>query len=117
MTGGWYTADSTRERRGGGGGGGGGEEVETAEAVCAPMEEVKTAPVTVVEEAEPWSGTCRHSAQETRSSSAPPMEEPEKAAAVEAPDGVGTPARARCSVQVVAGPRVARPKVPSPRQV
>jgi hypothetical protein len=33
-----------------------------AEAVWAPMEEVKTAPVTVVEEADPWSGARRHSA-------------------------------------------------------
>jgi hypothetical protein len=45
MTGGWYTANSTRERRGGGGGGGG-------EAVWAPVEEAETASVTVVE-AEP----------------------------------------------------------------
>jgi hypothetical protein len=77
-----------------------------AEAVWAPVEEAETTPVTVLEEAEAWSGACRHSAQEAPR--APPMEEPEKPAAVEAPDGVGTPARARCSVQVVAGPHVAQ---------
>jgi hypothetical protein len=36
------------------------------------------------------------------------VEGPEKAAAVEAPDSAGTHARARCIVQVVARPRVAR---------
>jgi hypothetical protein len=105
--------------------------VAAAEAVWAPVEEAETAPVTVVEAAEPWSGTRRHGAEEAHSLRAPLVEELEKAAAVEAP------ARARCSVQEVAGPRVAqeetaeprvarrgapgprvaRPKAPSPRQV
>jgi hypothetical protein len=58
MTGGWYTADSTRERRG---------EAAAEAAVWAPVEESETVTVTVVEE-------------------------PEKAAAVEALDGAGTPA-------------------------
>jgi hypothetical protein len=43
------------------------------------------------------------------------VEEPEKVAAVEAPDGVGTPARAPRSVQVVAEPRVARVEASGPR--
>jgi hypothetical protein len=80
MTGGWYTADSTRERCGGGGGGGGG-------VVWLPVEEAETAPVTVVEEAELLSGAHRHGAQEAHSLRAPLVEEPEKVAAVEAPDG------------------------------
>jgi hypothetical protein len=71
--------------------------VVAAEAVWAP-----------VEEAETWRGAYRHSAQEAHSPRAPPVEEPEKAAAVEAPDSAGTHARARCIVQVVARPRVAR---------
>jgi hypothetical protein len=33
-------------------------------AVWASVEEAKTAPVTVVEEAEPWSGARRHGAEE-----------------------------------------------------
>jgi hypothetical protein len=93
-------------------------------AVWAPVEEAETAPVTVVEEAEPWSGARRHGAEEAHSLQAPLVEEPEKVAAAEAPNGAGTPARARRSVQVVAGPwveapepRVARLKAPSPRQV
>jgi hypothetical protein len=88
--------------------------VAAAEAVWAPVEEAETAPVTVVEEAEPWSGARRHGAQEAHSLRAPLMEEPEKATVVEAPDDAGTPARARCSVQVVAGPRVAREEAPEP---
>jgi hypothetical protein len=71
--------------------------------------------VMVVEEAEPWSGTRRHGAEEAHSLQAPLVEEPEKVAAVEAPNGAGTPARARRSVQVVAGPRVARLETPEPR--
>jgi hypothetical protein len=52
-------------------------EVEAAaEAVWALMEEAETAPVTVVEEVEPWSGTHRYSAQEEHSPRAPPVEEP-----------------------------------------
>jgi hypothetical protein len=85
----------------------GGAAVVAAEVVWAPVEETKTTPVTVVE-AELWSGTCRHSAQEAHSPRAPLVEEPGKATAVQAPDGAGTPARALCSVQVVAGPRVER---------
>jgi hypothetical protein len=49
---------------------------------------VETAPVTVVEEAELSNNTRRHSAQEAHSPRAPPRQEPEKPAAVEAPDGV-----------------------------
>jgi hypothetical protein len=45
---------------------------------------------------------------------APLVEEPEKVAAVEAPDVAGTPARGRCSVQVVPGPRVAREEALEP---
>jgi hypothetical protein len=82
--------------------------VVAAEAVWAPVEQAETTPVTVVEEAEPWSGARRHSTQEAHSPRAERVEEPEKSAAVEAPDGVDTPALARCSVRVVARPRVAR---------
>jgi hypothetical protein len=89
--------------------------VAAAEAVWAPVEEAETALVTVVEEAEPWSGACRHGAEEAHSLQAPLVEEPEKVAAVEAPDGAGTLARARRSVQVAAGPRVARVEVSEPR--
>jgi hypothetical protein len=101
--------------------------VAEAEVVWAPVEESETVPVTVVE-AEPWSGARRHGAEEEHSLQAPLVEEPEKVTAVEALDDAGTPARARRSVQVVAGPRVAwrgasgaprprmaRPKAPSPR--
>jgi hypothetical protein len=89
--------------------------VAAAEAVWAPVEEGKTAPVMVVEEAEPWSGAHRHGAKEAHSQRAPLVEKPEKGAAVEAPDGTGTPARARRSVQVVAGPCVARVEALEPR--
>jgi hypothetical protein len=85
-----------------------------AEAVWASVEEAETAPVMVVE-AKSWRGARRHSAQDTHSPRAPPMEEPEKAAAVGAPDDVGTPAQARCCVQVVVGPRVAREEALEPR--
>jgi hypothetical protein len=61
--------------------------------------------VTVVEELEPWSGTRRHGAEEAHSLQAPLVEELEKVAAVEAPNGAGTPAQAQRSTQVVAGPR------------
>jgi hypothetical protein len=64
--------------------------------------------VLVLVEAESWSGVHRHSAQEAHSPLAQLVEEPEKAAAVEPPDDACTPARDRCSVQMVAGPRVAR---------
>jgi hypothetical protein len=102
--------------------------VVVAEAVKVPVE-METAPVTVVEEAEPSNGTRRHSAHEAHSPRAPSGQEPEKPAAVEAPGGVGTPALARRSVQVVAGreapgarqkasgSRVAQPKAPSPCRV
>jgi hypothetical protein len=73
--------------------------VPAAEAVWAMVEEAEAAPVTVVEEAEPWSGAYRHGAKEAHSLWAP---------LVEAPGGAGTHARAQCSVQVVAGPRVSR---------
>jgi hypothetical protein len=82
-------------------------------AVWAPVEESETVPVTVVEEL--WSGARRHGAEEAHSLQAPLVEEPEKVAAVEAPDDAGTPAQARRSVQVVAGPRVARVEAPEPR--
>jgi hypothetical protein len=88
--------------------------VAEAEAVWAPVEESETVPVTVVE-AEPWSGARRHGAEEEHSLQAPLVEEPQKVAAVEAPDDTGTPARARRSVQVVTGPRVARVGAPGPR--
>jgi hypothetical protein len=71
--------------------------------VWSPVEGSGTVPVTVVEEAEPWSGVRRHGAEEAHSLQAPLVEEPEKGAAVEAPDGAGTPARARRSVQVAWG--------------
>jgi hypothetical protein len=71
-------------------------------AVWVPME-AETSPVTVVEEAEPWSDARRHGAEEAHSLRAPLVEEPEKVAAVEAPDGASTPTRVRRSVQVVAG--------------
>jgi hypothetical protein len=85
-----------------------------AEAVWAPVEESETIPVTV-EEAEPWSSARRHGAEEAHSLRAPLVEEPKKVAAVEAPNDAGTPARARRSVQVVAGPHVARVEAPEPR--
>jgi hypothetical protein len=88
--------------------------VAEAEAVWAPVEESETVPVTVVE-AEPWSGARRHGAEEEHSLQAPLVEEPEKVTAVEALDDAGTPVRARRSVQVVAGPRVARVEVPASR--
>jgi hypothetical protein len=45
------------------------------------------------------------------------VEEPEKVAAVEAPDSAGTPARARRSMQVVAGhARVEAPEPPVARR-
>jgi hypothetical protein len=88
--------------------------VAVADAVWAPVEESETVPVTVVE-AEPWSGARRHGAKEAHSLQAPLVEEPEKVAAVEAPDGAGTPTQARRSVQVVVGPRVARVEAPEPR--
>jgi hypothetical protein len=91
------------------------EAAAAAEAVWVPVEEGETAPVTVVEEAEPWSGARRHGAEEAHSRRAPLVEEPEKGAAVEAPDGAETPARAWRSVQVVAGPCVARVEAPEPR--
>jgi hypothetical protein len=81
--------------------------VVAAEAVWASVE-AETAQVTVVEASEPWSGARRHSTQEAHSPQAAPVEEPEKAVVVEVPVGVGTPTRAWCSVQVVAGPCVAR---------
>jgi hypothetical protein len=86
--------------------------------VWAPVEESKTVPVTVLEEPELWSGARRYGAEEAHSLQAPLVEEPEKVAAVEAPDDTGTPAQARRSVQVVAGPRVAwrgAPWAPGPR--
>jgi hypothetical protein len=52
------------------------------------------------------------STQEAHSPGAKRVEEQEKSAAVEAPDGVDTPALARCSVRVVARPRVARQEAP-----
>jgi hypothetical protein len=85
------------------------------EVVWALVEEAETAPVIVVEEAEPWSSARRHGAEEAHSLHAPLVEEPEKVATVEAPDDAGTPAQARRSVQVVAGPRVARVEAPEPR--
>jgi hypothetical protein len=66
--------------------------VAAAEAVVwAPVEESETVPVTVVEP-ELWSGARRHGAEEAHSLQAPLVEEPEKVAAVEAPDDTGTPA-------------------------
>jgi hypothetical protein len=82
--------------------------VVAAEAVWAPVEEMETVLVTVVEEAEPWSGARRHGIEEAHSIQAPLVEEPEKVAAVEAPDGTGTPTRARHSVLVVAELHVAQ---------
>jgi hypothetical protein len=99
MTGGWYTADSTRERRGGGDDGGSGGGVGAGGG---------GADAVTVMEVEPWSGARTHSAQDAHSPRAPLVEEPEKEALVEAPGGAGTPAQTRCSVQVVAGPHVAR---------
>jgi hypothetical protein len=73
----------------------------------------------LVKEAETSNDICRHSAQEVHSPQALPGQELEKLATVEAPNGVGTPALARPSVQVVAGPRHARwwaqQKGPEPR--
>jgi hypothetical protein len=82
-------------------------------AVWAPVEESETVPVTVVEP-EPWSGARRHGAGEAHSLQALLVEEPEKVAAVEAPDDAGTPARARRG-EVVSGPRVARVEALGPR--
>jgi hypothetical protein len=87
----------------------------TEAAVLAPVEVSEAVPVMVVEELEPWSGTCRHGTKEAHSLQAPLVEEPEKVAAVGAQDGAGTPAQARRSVQVVVGPRVARVEAPEPR--
>jgi hypothetical protein len=64
--------------------------------------------VTVVEEAEPWSSVHRHGAQEAHRLRALLVEETEKVVAVEASDNAGTLVHARCSMQVVAGLRVAR---------
>jgi hypothetical protein len=86
----------------------------TKAAVWAPVEESEAVTVTVVEEPEPWSGARRHGAEEAHILQAPLVEEPEKVAAVEAPDGAGTPVHSRHSVQVVAGPRVARVEAPEP---
>jgi hypothetical protein len=74
--------------------------------------EVETALVTVVEEAEPSNDARRHSAHEAHSPRAPPGQEPEEPAAVEAQDCIGTPAPARCSVQVAVWLRVARQEAP-----
>jgi hypothetical protein len=83
-----------------------GEAAAAVEAVWAPVEESETVPARC---------TRRHGAEEAHSLQAPLVEEPEKVSAVEAPDDAGTPARARRSVQVVAGPRVARVEAPEPR--
>jgi hypothetical protein len=83
-----------------------------AEVVWEPVEEAEMALVTVVEEVEPSNDACRHSKQEVHSPRAPPEQEPEKPTAMEAPDGIGTSALARRSVQVVAGPRVVRREAP-----
>jgi hypothetical protein len=99
MTGGWYRPAPPES---------GVVEAAAVAAVWAPVEEAETAPVIVVEAAEPSNGAHRHSTQEAHSPRAPPGQEPEKPAVVEALDGVGTPALARCSVQVVAGLCVAR---------
>jgi hypothetical protein len=72
--------------------------VAAMEAVWAPVEESENVPVTVVKEAEPWSSARRHGAEEAHSLQAPLVEEPKKVAAVEVPDGAGTPARAWRSV-------------------
>jgi hypothetical protein len=84
-------------------------------AVWAPVDELKTVPVTVVEEPELWSGARRHGAEEEHSLQASLVEEPKKVAAVEAPDDAATPAQAPRSMQVVAGPRVARVEALGPR--
>jgi hypothetical protein len=73
-------------------------EAAEEEAVWAPMEESENVPMTVVEEAEPWSSAHRHGAEEVHSLQAPLVEEPKKVAAVEVPDGAGSPARAWYSV-------------------
>jgi hypothetical protein len=99
--------------------------VEAAVAVWPPVEEAETAPVMVVEKAEPWGGSHRHGAQEAHSLRALLVEDPEKVVVVETPDNAGTPARAWCRVHVVVqrgapgapGPHVAQLKAPSPRQV
>jgi hypothetical protein len=88
-----------------------------AEVVWVPVEELETVVVTVVEEAELWSGARRHGAEEAHTLQVPLVEKPEKVAMVEAPDDAGTPARARCSVQVMAGPRVMRVEASKPRVV
>jgi hypothetical protein len=93
MTGGWYTTDSTRERRGGGGGGGGRGGVGAGGGVGDGPGD---------------GGARRHDAEEAHSLQAPLVEEPEKVSVVEAPDDARTPAWARRSVHVVAGPCVAR---------
>jgi hypothetical protein len=83
-------------------------------AVWALVEESEAVSVTVVKELEPWSGSRRHGAEEAHSLQAPLVEESEKVAAVEAPDGAGTPAQAQRSVQVMAGPHVAWVEAPEP---
>jgi hypothetical protein len=65
------------------------------------------------EEVETRSDACRHGAEEAHSLRAP-LVEPEKVAAVEASDDAVPLARARCGVQVVAGPCVARVEMPEP---
>jgi hypothetical protein len=91
------------------------EEVEMVPVVVTtPMEvvvEAATVPVKVVE-AEPSSGTCRHSAQEVHSVRAPPGPEPEEPVSVVAPDDAGTPAPGRRSVQEASGPRMAQREAP-----
>jgi hypothetical protein len=91
--------------------------VEAAVAAAAvewvPVE-VETSPVIVVEEAEPRNDARRHGAEEAHSLQAP-LVEPEKVVAVEASDDAVPLARARCGVQVVAGPHVARVEMPELR--
>jgi hypothetical protein len=65
--------------------------VAAVAAVWVPVE-AETSPVSVVEEAEPWSDTRRHGAEEAHSLRAPLVEEPKKVVEVEAPDDAGTPA-------------------------
>jgi hypothetical protein len=71
--------------------------------------------VTVVEEAEPWSGARRHGAQEAHSLRALLVVEPEEPVLVPAPYDGGTPAPARRSVQGAPGPRVEREGTPGTR--
>jgi hypothetical protein len=70
--------------------------------------------VTVVEEAEPWSGARRHGAQEVHSLWVPRVVEPEDPVSVPVPYDVGTPAPARHSMQGAPGPLVAQQRVPRP---